>query len=151
MSLLKKTLIFIVVTLFAIQFISVEKTNPPVEDTLTLKAPTEVLSLLKKGCYDCHSYETKWPSYSDIAPLSFFIASHVNDGRKAMNFSIWNNIDKKIKVQRLKRAVVTINNGRMALPSYLSAHEESKLSKDEKLVLTNWFKSELKALGEDKK
>ena len=148
---LKKTLIFMFVTLFAIQFISVEKTNPPVNDSLSLKAPKEVISLLKKGCYDCHSYETKWPSYADVAPISFFVASHVNDGRKAINFSIWSEIDEKIKVQRLKRAVVTINNGRMALPSYLSAHEESKLSKDEKLVLTNWFKSELKTLSEDKK
>lgn len=148
---LKKTLIFIVITLFAIQFISVEKTNPPVNNSLTLKASKEVSSLLKKGCYDCHSYETKWPSYADIAPISFFVASHVNNGRKAINFSLWNDIDEKIKIQRLKRAVITVNNGRMALPSYLSAHEESKLSKDEKLILTNWFKSELKALVEDKK
>ena len=144
---LKKTAIFIILTLFAIQLISVDKTHPPIDESLTLKAPKEVMPILKQSCYDCHSYETKWPYYSGIAPISFFVASHVRDGRKAMNFSIWNNIDEKIKIQRLKRAIVTVKNGRMALPSYVSAHEEAKLNKDEIAILTTWFKNELNALN----
>lgn len=140
---LKKTAIFIVIILFAIQFISVDKTNPPVDIEATLKAPNEVMNILKKGCYDCHSNETKWPSYSDIAPASFFIASHVKKGRRAMNFSTWNDMDEKIKQQRIKRAIQTVNNGMMALPSYKSAHEEAELNKNEKAVLTAWFKKQL--------
>ena len=144
--LLKKTVIFIIVTLLAIQLIRVDKTHPPIDDSITLKTSKDVMSILKKGCYDCHSYETKWPYYSDIAPVSFFVASHVKKGRKAMNFSLWNKMDEKVKAQRLKRAIETVNNGRMALPSYLSAHEEARLSKDEKATLTTWFKNELKIL-----
>ena len=140
---LKKTAIFTIIFLISIQFISVDKTNPPVDENISLKAPQEIMQLLKKGCYDCHSNETKWPYYSDIAPVSFFVASHVKKGREAMNFSTWTEIDPKIKQERLKRAVITINNGRMALPSYLSAHEEAKLSKDEKEILTAWFKKNL--------
>ena len=143
---LKKTLIFTIILLIAIQFISVDKTNPPVDEKISLKASPEIMTILKKGCYDCHSNETKWPYYSNIAPVSFFVASHVKKGRNAMNFSKWDEIDSKIKKERLKRAVVTVNNGRMALPSYLSAHEEAKLSKGEKEIITAWFKKELASI-----
>ena len=137
--------------LFAIQLISVDKTHPAIDESVALQAPQEIMTLLKKSCYDCHSFETKWPAYANIAPVSFFVASHVRNGRNAMNFSLWSEMDEKIKAQRLQRAVETINNERMALPSYVSAHEEAKLSKDEKIVLTDWFKSELKILSEKAK
>lgn len=129
-----------------IQFISVDKTNPQIDDKLTLKAPKEVMNVLKTSCYDCHSYETTWPIYSNIAPVSFFISSHIQNARKAMNFSKWHEIDNKIKVQRLKRAVTTVNNGMMALPSYIYAHEEARLSKEDKNILINWFKKELESI-----
>ena len=147
---LKKTIIFTLFILIAIQFINVEKTNPPIDDAITLQAPKEVMSIVKNSCYDCHSYETKWPSYSDIAPISFFVASHVKDGRKALNFSEWNKIDTAKKEQRLKRAIITVNNGMMALPSYTSMHEDTKLSKDEKKILTAWFEQELELINNQK-
>lgn len=147
---LKKTVIFTIIILFAIQFIPVEKTNPPVDESLTLKASPEVMHILKKGCYDCHSDETKWPYYSDIAPMSFFVASHVKNGRKAMNFSHWNQIEEIKKIKRLKRGVITVNNGMMALPSYLSMHEESELDAGEKAIITAWFKSEVEALNKER-
>lgn len=144
---LKKTAIFIVITLILIQFISVDNTNPEIDDKLTLKAPQEVMQLLEKSCYDCHSYETRWPDYSKIAPISFFVASHVTSARKAVNFSKWEDIDPKIKQKRLKRAIKTVNNGMMALPSYILAHEEARLTKDEKVILTDWFKKELTSIS----
>jgi hypothetical protein len=144
--LLIKTIIAIIILLVSIQFIPLDKTNPPVDEKVALKAPSEVMSILKKSCYDCPSNETKWPYYSDIAPVSFFVVSHVNDGRKAMNFSCWDNIDSKIKQERLKRAVITVNNGMMALPSYLYAHDEAKLNREEKKILNAWFKKELNIL-----
>jgi len=140
----KKTIIFLAVTLIAIQFIPLEKTNPKVDETITLKTDENVMKILKKSCYDCHSYETKWSIYSDIAPLSFGVVSHVEDGRKALNFSSYNNIDPEIKVARLKRAIKTINNGRMPVSNYLAFHEEAKMTKDEKETLLNWLENELK-------
>lgn len=146
---IKKTLIGIVIIFVGIQFIGVDKTNPPVDKKIALSANDEVINILKNSCYDCHSYETKWPYYSDIAPVSFFVASHVNKGRKALNFSEWENIDKEIKIQRLKRAVKTVNNKMMALPSYVSVHENAKLSKNDKETLTQWFEKELQKIQTD--
>jgi len=140
---LKKTIIFLAVTFFAIQFIPLEKTNPKIDNTLTLKADAKVLKILKKSCYDCHSYETKWSIYSDVAPLSFGIVSHVKDGRKALNFSNYKNIDSKIKQERLKRAVIMVKNGRMPVSNYLAFHEEARMTKSEKETLITWFEKEL--------
>lgn len=140
---LKKTAIFTFIVLVLIQFIHVDKTNPKVDKELELKAPQDVMHILKRSCYDCHSYETKWPYYSNIAPVSFVVASHVKDARRAMNFSTWKVMDSKIKVERLKRAIQTVNNEMMALPSYVYAHKNAKLTKEEKGILTTWFKKEL--------
>lgn len=139
----KKTLMWSVVALVAIQFIPVEKKNPKVDESLALKAPKEVMKILKTSCYDCHSFETKWPAYADIAPISFFVASHVQDARDALNFSEYKKIDPEIKKARLKRAIMTVRNSMMPLSSYLMIHKEAKLSKDEKIVLEKWFTSEL--------
>ena len=81
----------------ALQLIPIERSNPPIDKNIALHPPKEVKSILKKACYDCHSNETKWPFYANIAPLSFSISSHVKDGRKALNFSEWKNIDPKSK------------------------------------------------------
>jgi cytochrome c551/c552 len=127
------------------QLIQPEKTNPPVDTTITLKAPKEVMQILKRACYDCHSYETIWPWYSNIAPLSWSIASHVKDGREAVNFSKWEEIQDEIKIKRLKRAIKTVNNGMMPLSSYLFLHPEATLSKEDKEVLIRWFDAYLKS------
>lgn len=146
---LKKTVLFFVLTLFALQFISTDTSNPKVDETLTLKTDDTVMRLLKKSCYDCHSFETKWPYYAEIAPVSFFVSAHVNDARKALNFSLWEKMDKKIKLQRVKRAIVTINNEMMAFPRYVMAHEDAKLTRSEKEILINWFKIELHVLEQN--
>lgn len=143
---LKKTLIITLLIFIAIQFIRVDKTNPPVNQNIALNTSIEVMDILKNSCYDCHSFETKWPYYSEIAPVSFFVVSHVNKGRKALNFSEWKNIDTDIKEKRLKRAIMTVNNGMMALPSYVSVHDNAKLNKEEKTILIKWLEDEITKL-----
>ncbi|WP_373072449.1 heme-binding domain-containing protein [Sulfurimonas sp.] len=145
---LKKTLLITLFILIAIQFIRPDKTNPPIDKAIALNSSKDVMNILKNSCFDCHSYETKWPYYSEIAPVSFFVASHVKKGRKALNFSEWKNIDKDIKKARLKRAIMTVNNGMMALPSYVSVHDNAELSKDEKSTLIKWFEKELEILDQ---
>jgi hypothetical protein len=143
-KILKKSIIFVIVLLIAIQFIPVERSNPTIDQNLTLQTDENVLKILKNSCYDCHSYETTFPNYSIVAPISLFVASHVNDGRRALNFSKWRDIDPTIKKERLKRAIMTVKNERMPLPSYTIAHEDAKLTKEQKEILIKWFEEELK-------
>ena len=141
---LKKTVVAFVVIMIGMQFIPVEKTNPKVDEKIALHTDKEVMTLLKKSCYDCHSNETKWSIYSDIAPLSFGVVSHVNDARKALNFSEYKKISDDIKKARLKRAIKTLKIGTMPLPSYLAFHKDAELTSQERKVLIAWFEKQLK-------
>src|SRR5262249_3795816 len=76
-----------------IQFIPTRMTNPPVVPSKSLEAhvdvPPEVLSVMKRACYDCHSSSTIWPWYSHVAPVSWMIAHDVNTGRSHINLQNW--------------------------------------------------------------
>jgi len=147
---MKKIIFVFVAFIILLQLIPVEQTNPQIDSQSRLNTDASVMMILKKSCYDCHSNETKWPLYASIAPFSFFVTSHVNDGRKALNFSNYNIINNDTKKKRLKRAIVTTKNERMALPSYRFAHEDAKLSKKEKEILSSWFEDEIEILKEQR-
>jgi hypothetical protein len=83
-----------------IQFITVDRTNPPV--TGEIEAPEKVMAILRTSCYDCHSNETKWPWYSYIAPASWLIADDVQVGRGHMNFSEWSGYNTKQRNHKRK-------------------------------------------------
>jgi len=143
---MKKILLVVAILLVLIQLITPAKTNPKVDSSIALKTSMDVERILKKSCYDCHSFETKWRSYANIAPFSWLIVSHVEDGRKALNFSKWSEIDHEIKEKRLRRVIQTTSNGMMPLSSYVSFHEEAKLSVGDKKVLRDWVNTQLEIL-----
>jgi len=45
--------------------------------------------LAQRACFDCHSSETTWPWYSNVAPISWLIQHDVDKGRSVMNFTDW--------------------------------------------------------------
>ncbi len=111
----------------------------PLKEGETLQAPAEVLNILKRSCYDCHSSEVKDPWYYDIAPVSWYTQLHVKNARNIINFSKWNSYTKEEKIKfldKLPKAIVI----RMPMISYLYMHEEVKLTKNEKKLLNSWSK-----------
>lgn len=125
----------------AIQPFSLDvKATLPIDKSEELQAPKEVLTILKRSCYDCHSSEVKAPWYYKVAPISWYTQLHVKNGREVVNFSKWNSYTKEQQLKILKKLPKAIVI-RMPLNSYLYAHEEAKLSKDEKKTLKNWVKS----------
>ena len=130
----------IVVIAVGIQFIPVNRTNPPV--TGEIKAPEEVMAILRRSCYDCHSNETKWPWYSSLAPASLLVARDVHDGRKHLNFSEWTDYNFKQKKHKQEECGEMVATGEMPLWFYLPLHSEATLSDEEIELLVTW--SELK-------
>ena len=99
-----KTLgVIFVVGFIVMQLIPVERSNPKTDPALEIKAPADVKAVFKRSCYDCHSNETKWPWYSNIAPMKWFIARDVEVGRQWLNFSEWESYDEEKKKKREKR------------------------------------------------
>jgi hypothetical protein len=142
----KKLIKYSIITFIVIQLIWLDHTNPLINKDKELHTSKNIMTILKKSCYDCHSNETVWPVTSYVAPLSFVIVYHVVNGRKALNFSSWEDIDPKVKIDRLERAIQTVKNEMMAIPSYVSIHKSAKLNKNEKDILVEFFNQELSKL-----
>jgi len=136
---LKKILIVLVIIVVGIQFIPVDRTNPPI--TQEIVAPTNVLSILKTSCYDCHSNETKWPWYSYVAPISFLVAGDVEDGRKRVNFSEWDKYDEKKKEKKMSAMIEAVEAGGMPLPKYLITHPDAEIDSKKLKTLKDWVTS----------
>ena len=133
---MKKALIIIVVLLVAIQFIPSNKTNPPV--TAEIDAPTDVMAVFKRACYDCHSNETIWPWYSRIVPVSLLIEDDVNEGRFHLNFSEWGDLSRKKKAKIKEEIWEMIEKGKMPLGKYIFMHPEAELGARDKHIIQNW-------------
>jgi hypothetical protein len=132
---MKKLIIVLVLVLIGIQFIPVERTNPPV--IYDIDAPPNIKTILKKACYDCHSNETEWVWYTKIAPMSFLSVKDVNEGRKHLNFSEWGNYTSKI--DKVKDEIwEEVRDEQMPPWMYRVVHGEAKLTLEEKDALRSW-------------
>lgn len=136
-SLRFKIAIGILLVVVGLQFLGPVKTNPKVEPSKEIKVPPHIEQIFKNSCYDCHSSETKWPWYSNIAPVSWFVVRHVNDGRKWLNFSEWENYDeaKKMKLKKLIFREVALA---MPLHGYTIMHPSAALSPEDKNAIREW-------------
>jgi len=140
---MKKISFYFIGTFLLFQLIQVDRDNPSYDKTKEIEAPKEVMKILKKSCYDCHSFKTKWPLYSYVAPISWYVSANVHDGRKALNFSIYKDIPKDIKKARLKRFQKVIALNLMPKSDYTLIHKNAILSKKEKEILINWAKKSI--------
>ena len=90
---LKQAAIVIVVAFAAAQLVRPERANPTTDVTRTIQAHmparSALVAVLDRSCRDCHSNQTVWPRYTQVAPLSWLMAQAVKEGRKALNFSEW--------------------------------------------------------------
>ena len=136
---MKKIIIALIIIFIGIQFIPVDRTNPPVKEEIN--APENVLSIIQNSCYDCHSNKTEWPWYSYVAPVSFFITSDVSQGRRHLNFTEWNKYDNKRKEKKLDGIAEMVQEGDMPLASYTLMHPSSKLNPEKITVIKDWVKS----------
>ena len=135
---MKKFIAFIIVVLIGIQFIPVERTNPPVPSEID--APANIKAIFKKACYDCHSNETNWAWYTKIAPASFLAVKDVEDGRKHLNFSEWGNYTNK--TQKMKEEIWDeIREEQMPPWQYKIFHSDKVLTQDEKDLVRSWAAS----------
>lgn len=132
-----------------IQLARPARTNPPTDPGRTLatvtRAPEEVRSILERGCRDCHSHDTRWPWYSHVAPVSWFVINDVNHGRRHFNYSDWAQYDRDKIPQLLKEICEQTRKGEMPLSSYLWMHPDSRLSDREVSLLCDWSDAERRA------
>ncbi len=147
---LKIAVLLIIVVFVVLQFFRPSFTNPqiivgqPIEDSLAV--PAEVQMVLSRSCNDCHSNKTLYPWYSQVSPFSWFLAGHIEDGRRELNFSEWGTYSENKKAQKLEEICEMVDAGGMPLPSYLWIHRDAALSEEQKRLLCDWSKMERQRL-----
>lgn len=107
-----------------IQFIPVSRENPAVTQEIQWNS-AETQALARDACFDCHSNETVWPWYSYVAPVSWRIAGHVNEGRRRLNFSEWDQPNEDAD-----EIIKAITSGEMPLRDYLLMHPNAQLTEE---------------------
>lgn len=120
----------------AMQLLPAERTNPPIESDLD--APPDVKELLRSACYDCHSHETRWPWYSHVNPLSWWVIDHVGHGRGDLNFSRWPSFSFEEQQLALRDIAEQLASDRMPLKSYRLMHSGGRLTDDQRGQLIEW-------------
>lgn len=141
---MKKISVILLVAFILIQFFPIDKNNPaptPQMDFLNIKnTPETTANLIRNGCYDCHSNETKYLWYSNVQPIAWFLQDHIEEGRKELNFSTFATYEPKRQAHKLAEAIEQIEKGEMPLDSYIIAHSEAKFSEAQKQEVIQYLK-----------
>jgi hypothetical protein len=118
------------------QTIRIEKSNPPVRFDIAADPSTK--PLLRRACYNCHSNETVWPWYANVAPVSWLVGSDVKEGREYLNFSEWGAYSSERQHKNLMKVVEEIEEGAMPPWYYSMMHSDSRLTEAERNKIKNW-------------
>lgn len=126
------------------------KQNPPVWGERTIQLNTEmpepVRQIFARACKNCHSYETEWPWYAKIAPVSWVVAADVERARKALNLSDWaitNGRKPGLAIGALTAACEGVRTERMPPKPYRLLHPESRMDAKDVAVFCQWTAAEV--------
>lgn len=137
---IKLILVVLLVVLVIMQFIRPEKYQGGYESVALFEAETKpsqaVAGILKANCYDCHSNHTQYPWYSEIAPISYFLKDHIDEGKEHFNVSAWDSYSIKKKDHKMEELVEEVEEGEMPLDSYTWIH--GNLTEEDRELLIQW-------------
>ena len=148
----RKILILLFAVFVIMQFSRIDMVNPkiePAKDFIALtKPPADIEKMIRSACYDCHSHETNYPWYANIAPVSWILGNHIEEGREHLNFSLWANYSEDKANHKLHECEEEIEEGKMPISSYTWTLGDADLSSEQKEKLAEWFEDQM--TGEDK-
>ena len=151
MRLLRKILLAIGIVFIGIQFIQPahNKSEQVLETDISkiILLPSNIDTLLKNACFDCHSNNTTYPWYANIQPMAWLMANHINNGKAMLNFSEFGKLSKRKQISKLNSISNSIKDKSMPLSSYILMHNKAQLSKVEKELLINWIQQSLDSLN----
>jgi len=147
---IKKILLFLLVALVVIQFIhpkpNTTKGDQPNYIGNTFSMSEDVKSILAKACNDCHSNNTRYPWYSHIQPVDWWMNGHIKKGKKGMNLDEYTNKRLRYQYRKMEDLIEQVKEGEMPLNSYTWIHKNAILTPDEKKILMDWANSVMDTL-----
>jgi len=149
-KILKVTLIILLVALIIIQLFKPAKNAaaeiPQNQITAKVPVPDNVMEILKVSCYDCHSNTTKYPWYSRIQPVAWFLDNHIQEGKHHLNFSEFAQKAARVQYKQLDEIGKEVKEGDMPLTSYTLIHRDAILNEQQKLAIENWVATSRKEM-----
>ena len=144
-KILKGVLIGLLIAFILIQFIRPKKNIGSAEATTDILHVVQVPDTIKKilvfSCYDCHSNNTHYPWYSQIAPSSWWLDNHIKEGKKELNFTEFSKLSPRRMKSKLSAIAEQVEKKEMPLKSYLLIHANAKLSDGQIKLVKNWVDS----------
>lgn len=144
MKVIKKILLLLLVVFVIAQFFGPDKNEgdiASIDAFLTeTNPPEDVKLILKETCYDCHSDVTRYPWYNNITPVNYWLAEHVEDGKKHFNVSKWEGSSIKRKDHKFEELIEMVEDKEMPLDSYTWTHSEAKLTDAQIASVIDWAK-----------
>ncbi|HLP96444.1 MAG TPA: heme-binding domain-containing protein, partial [Saprospiraceae bacterium] len=100
-----------------------------------------VNTILEVACNDCHSNLTRYPWYANIQPVASWLANHVDEGKRELNFSTFTTRKVAVQNHKFEEIIEMVNEGEMPLGSYTWTHRDAVLSDAQKKLLVEWAQS----------
>ena len=108
MRIVKITIICIVVVFVLIQFVRIDRSNPPIDHTKTIETvvsvSADIQQIMSRSCNDCHTNKTIYPWYTQVAPVSWWLRDHIDHGREHLNMSEYGGYTPRQRNINLKRS-----------------------------------------------
>lgn len=142
---IKKILLVLLYALIIIQFIHPKKNRSagpqPNYIGTSFPVPADVRSIMTKACNDCHSNNTRYPWYTKLQPLHWWMDKHIRNGKKEINFDEYTNKSLRYQYHKMEETIEMVKEGKMPLDSYTWTHKDARLTADEKAKITAWATS----------
>ena len=100
--------------------------------------PENVEIILNNSCYDCHSDNTEYPWYNNIAPVSWWLSWHISEAKANLNLSGWDSYSNRQKVRNLEEVIEVIDEREMPLKQYTWIHNDARISKEQGEAVIEW-------------
>ena len=138
----KRVVLIIIILLVAIQFIRPSRNLSSALSANDISrhytVPDTVAHILDRACNDCHSNNTRYPWYTNIQPVGWWMQHHVNEGKEELNFSEFASYTAKRQAHKLEEVAKQVKDDEMPLNSFLWIHTDAKLTDADKQALMNW-------------
>jgi hypothetical protein len=148
---IRKILILLLIALIAIQFVRPQRNNGQAAANTDIMhyvhVPDTVLHLLQRSCYDCHSNHTGYPWYANINPVGLWLRSHINEGKRAINFSDLSSFSQRKLDHRLGDIAEQVVKKEMPLSSYTLIHTYARLDSGQIQLIKAWTDTARKELA----
>ncbi|MEO7984348.1 MAG: heme-binding domain-containing protein [Bacteroidota bacterium] len=141
----KKILIVLLIALVIIQFIHPKKNKAdglqPNYIGNSFAIPADVKNILAKACNDCHTNNTRYPWYTNLQPVHWWLDKHIREGKRGLNFDEYTSRNLRFQYHKMEDVIEQVKEGGMPLNSYTWIHKDARLTEEQKNKIIGWANS----------